>query len=229
MSTSTVRKNQDYGFNNPLQDVVPLPILARRAPIATDIRYPIGQQWINTAANTVYYLTSVVAGAATWTVNAIGASLTVATSLTAGTTVASGTTITAGTSLGVTTTAVIGTGLTVTTGNATLSNGNLVFGTAGNKILSTSVAAVAAAGANSFGLVTLVGGTVTVTTTAVTAASLIYIWRQTVGATGAAATGNLSVGTITAGVSFVINAWSATDATALQASDVSRIGWMIVN
>lgn len=229
MSTITVRKNQDYGFNNPLQDIAPLPILARRAPVATDIRYPIGQQWINTATNTVYYLTSVVAGAATWTINAIGASLTVATSLTAGTTIASGTTITAGTSLGVTTTATIGTGLTVTAGNASLGNGNLVLGTAGNKIVSTSVAVAAAAGDNSFGSVTLVGGTVTVSTTAVTANSLIYIWRQSVGATGAAATGNLSVGTIVAGTSFDINAWSAADATALQATDVSVVGWMIVN
>jgi hypothetical protein len=39
----------------------------------------------------------------------------------------------------------------------------------------------------------------------------------------------LSIGTISAGTSFVINAWSATDATALAATDVSVIGWMIVN
>ena len=86
-----------------------------------------------------------------------------------------------------------------------------------------------AAGANSIGSVTLVGGTVTVSTTAVTTNSLIQIWRQSVGATGAAALGNLSVGTIVNGTSFVINAWQAADATALQASDVSVIGWEIIN
>jgi hypothetical protein len=63
----------------------------------------------------------------------------------------------------------------------------------------------------------------------VTANSLIVIWRQSVGATGAAALGMLSVGTITAATSFVINAWQPANATALQASDVSIIGYMIIN
>ena len=119
--------------------------------------------------------------------------------------------------------------LTATLGAITATNGNLVLVAAGNKINHTSVAIAAAAGANSMGTVTLVGGTVVVATTAVTANSLIKIWRQTVGATGAAALGQLSVGTIVAATSFVINAWSAADATALQASDVSVIGWEISN
>ena len=113
-------------------------------------------------------------------------------------------------------------------GSTTLT-GNLIFNAAGNKILSTSVASTTTAGANSFGTVTLAGGTATVNTTAVTASSIIYLFRQGVGATGAAALGILSVGTITAGASFVINAVQAANATALQASDVSVIGWMIVN
>ena len=108
-------------------------------------------------------------------------------------------------------------------------NGNLTFSNSGNKILSTSVATTTTAGANSFGSVTLVGGTATVSTTAVTANSLIYIWRQSIGATGAAALGQLTVGTIVAATSFVINAVQAANATALQATDVSVIGWMIVN
>lgn len=131
--------------------------------------------------------------------------------------------------LNATTSITAGTTLTATLGNITATNGNLVLNTAGNKLVSTSVGASAAAGANSFGTVTLVGGTVTVSTTSVTASSIIFLTRQSVGATGAAALGHLSVGTITAATSFVINAWSAADATALQASDVSVIGWMIVN
>jgi hypothetical protein len=107
-------------------------------------------------------------------------------------------------------------------------NGNLTFGIEGNKI-STPVATTTTAGANSFGSVTLVGGTATVSTTSVTTNSLVYIWRQSIGATGAAALGQLTVGTITNGTSFVIRAVQAADATALQASDVSVIGWMIVN
>ena len=119
--------------------------------------------------------------------------------------------------------------LTATLGAITATNGNLVLGTAGNKIVSTSVASTTTAGANSFGKVTLVAGTAIVSTTAVTASSIIFLTRQGVGSTGAAALGNLSIGTITAGTSFVINAWSATDATALATTDVSSIGWMIVN
>jgi hypothetical protein len=119
--------------------------------------------------------------------------------------------------------------LTATLGDITASDGNLVLGTAGNKIESTSVGNAAAAGANSFGTVTLVGGTVTVATTAVTTNSIVYLTRQTVGATGAAALGLISRGTIVNGVSFDINALDPADATALIASDVSVVGWMIVN
>ncbi len=108
-------------------------------------------------------------------------------------------------------------------------NGNLNFVTAGNKIQSANVGSGAAAGANSFGTATLTGGTVTVATTAVTASSIIFLTRMSVGATGANDLGILSVGTIVAGTSFDINAWTVTNATALQADDVSVIGWMIVN
>jgi hypothetical protein len=119
--------------------------------------------------------------------------------------------------------------LTATLGAITATNGNLVLGTAGNKIVSTSVASSTTAGANSFGKVTLVGGTATVATTAVTANSIIFLTRMSVGSTGANPLGLLSIGTITASTSFVINAWSSTDATALATTDVSSIGWMIVN
>ena len=107
--------------------------------------------------------------------------------------------------------------------------GNLTFTAAGNKIISTSVATTTTAGANSFGSVTLASGTATVATSAVTTNSLIYIWRQSIGSTGAAALGHLSVGTITNGVSFVVSALQAADATAAQTTDVSVVGWMIVN
>lgn len=122
-----------------------------------------------------------------------------------------------------------GTTLTATLGNITATNGNIVRGTAGNKDVYSSVASTTTAGANSAGTVTLVGGTATIATTAVTASSQIRLYRQGVGATGAAALGILSLGTVSAGVSFIINAVQAANATALQASDVSVIGWEIVN
>lgn len=108
-------------------------------------------------------------------------------------------------------------------------NGNMVKNVAGNKDVYTSIASSIAAGANSAGTVTLVGGTATISTTAVTAASKIRIYRQGIGATGAAALGVLSIGTITAGTSFVINAVQIAAATSLQATDVSVVFWEIVN
>lgn len=101
--------------------------------------------------------------------------------------------------------------------------GALSLTTAGNKLN-------IATGANaSCGTATLVGGTIVVATTAVTANSKIFLTRGSVGATGAAALGELSVGAIVAATSFEINAWQQADATALQASDVSEINWLIIN
>lgn len=136
--------------------------------------------------------------------------------------------LTAGT-VSATTTITAGTTLTATLGNITATNGNIVKNTAGNKDVYTSVATTTAAGANSAGTVTLVGGTATVSTTAIAAGSKVRLTRQSVGATGANPLGMLSVGTIVAATSFVINGWSATDATALAATDVSSIWWEIVN
>lgn len=133
------------------------------------------------------------------------------------------TTLEAGTSI------VAGTTITATLGDITATDGDLVLTAAGNKMIRTSVASTTTAGANSIGTVTLVGGTATIATTAITASSIIKTWRESVGATGAAATGNITVGTRTAGVSFVINAVDPADATALAATDVSVIGWEIVN
>lgn len=119
--------------------------------------------------------------------------------------------------------------ITATLGNITATNGNIVRGTAGNKDVYTSVATTIAAGANSAGTVTLVAGEAVVSTTAVTTASQIRIYRQGVGATGAAALGILSILTRVAGASFTIRAVQPADATAAQAADVSVIGWEIVN
>lgn len=120
-------------------------------------------------------------------------------------------------------------GITATLGNITATNGNIVRGTAGNKDVYSSVATTTDAGDNSAGTVALAGGTATVSTTSVTAGSQIRLYRQGIGATGAAALGIITLGTVTAGTSFVINAVQAADATALQATDVSIIGWEIVN
>lgn len=95
-------------------------------------------------------------------------------------------------------------------GNARIA-GDITLPTAGNKLNITT-------GSNaSIGTSTLVGGTVTVSTTAVTASSKIFL---TVGVTGGTL-GNLSIGTVTAGTSFVINSTSGTE--------TSQVNWWIIN
>lgn len=89
--------------------------------------------------------------------------------------------------------------------------GNLALLSAGNKIK-------IATGSNaSLGTATLVAGTVTVSTTAVTSSSKIFLTHGVAGGT----LGVVSVGTITNGTSFVINSTSA--------SDTSGINWLIIN
>lgn len=102
--------------------------------------------------------------------------------------------------------------LWVKAGNTMLTNGNLSLGTAGNKINITtgSNASVGVSGA-------MTGGTITISTTAVTASSIIILTHATLGGTQ----GILSVGTITAGTSFVINSSSGTD--------TGTVNWWIIN
>lgn len=122
-----------------------------------------------------------------------------------------------------------GTTVTATLGNITATNGNFVKGSAANKDVYTSLATTTTAGANAAGTVTLVAGTATISTTSVTGSSKIRTYRQSVGATGAAALGLLSIGTITASTSFIINSVLTADATSLATTDVSVVFWEIVN
>lgn len=97
--------------------------------------------------------------------------------------------------------------------DADLTCGNLTLNTAGNKINITT-------GSNaSAGTATLVGGTVTVNTTAVTASSLIYLTDATTGSL--TNIGTPTVGTKTAGTSFVINSSNVLD--------TSTVNWLIIN
>lgn len=100
----------------------------------------------------------------------------------------------------------------VESGNALLTNGNLSLGTAGNKINITtgSNASIGQSAA-------MTAGTITISTTAVTASSIIMLVHASTGGTQ----GILSVGTITAGTSFVINSSSATD--------TGTVNWWIIN
>lgn len=112
------------------------------------------------------------------------------------------------------------TSLTASAGDITATNGNLVLSTIGNGIQIKS-------GTNArIGQATLTAGTVTVANTSVTANSRIFLTRNAVNAS--TALGILTVGTITANTSFVINAATqGTPGTPL-AADVSTVNWYII-
>lgn len=99
----------------------------------------------------------------------------------------------------------------VTFNNGRAGTEKLAVDLAGKFILPTGTADAVA------GNSVLSGGTVTVSTTSVKAGSVILLSRKVVGGT----TGDLRVGTITAGTSFVINSASGTD--------TSTVSWFILN
>jgi len=66
MSSDVKRKSRAYGIRNPLQKLGPLPVVAQRNPLAADIGYSIGTDWINESTNNIWTLTSIAAGAANW-------------------------------------------------------------------------------------------------------------------------------------------------------------------
>ncbi len=116
--------------------------------------------------------------------------------------VAAGSTVTAGTSI------------TATAGNITATNGNLVISTAGKK-LSIATGANASIGTSA----AMTAGAIVVSTTAVTASSIIVVAHNTLGGTpGAVSAPSAS---IIAGTSFAIASSSNTD--------TSTVNWWIVN
>lgn len=62
--------NNLYGFPQALTRVFPPPVLSQRAPLSTDYKYPIGQQWIDELGEDAYILVNVTGNSATWNVTA---------------------------------------------------------------------------------------------------------------------------------------------------------------
>lgn len=103
---------------------------------------------------------------------------------------------------------------------ATINNGNLTLGTAGNKIN-------IATGSNaSVGTATLSSGTITVNTTAVTTNSIIFLTLNTPSGT-LGISYSAPAGSIVNGTSFVINSVSTGGVVVI--TDNSTVNWWIVN
>lgn len=69
--SNITRANVSYSLNQPLNLDAPYPIVAKRAPTTAD-KAPIGQEWVFTTSNAVYFLTSIVNNSANWTLVTTG-------------------------------------------------------------------------------------------------------------------------------------------------------------
>jgi hypothetical protein len=219
---------------------------AKRDPTVTDTAYVKGTLWLNTVGLTTWMYsgtsgvwialgTGATGGVVTInslspvggniiiapTANQVGVAnaghtVTLSTPATfiAPGTIASTTTITSGTALIATTAITAGTAITSTLGNITATNGNLVLGTAGNKIL-VPTGANASVGTSA----AMTAGTITVSTTAVTASSIIFVSHNTLAGTPGAV--SAPAASRVAGTSFVITSSSNTD--------TSTVNWWIIN
>ncbi len=110
-------------------------------------------------------------------------------------------------------------GVKTFTSDITASSANIIAATAGKGVQIKE-------GSNArMGTATLSSGTVTVSNTSLTANTRIFLSRYA--PSTSTALGILSVGTVSASTSFVINALKEADAT-VQTNDVSVVHWMLV-
>lgn len=204
--------NKQGGFN-----VIPVDVIEGAGAPATSLKRPVGYFYYDTTNQSLYGSGGVVNNLGVWialgggsvAVSAVNGTANQITSANAGgvVTLSLPAAITAPGSVSATTT------LTATLGAITATNGNLVLGTAGNKL---SIAT----GANaSVGTAELVAGTVTVSTTAVTTNSKIFVTVATLGTV--AAPQAMYVDAIVNGTSF--------DITSADGTDTSFVNWWIIN
>lgn len=226
-----------YGVGAAAIQLAPVPIIAERDPTSTDTNYDIGQDWINKITKSAF----TYFGGGTWSASAGGSTDVNTLTDTSGTVVSptAGNIQLAGTANQVTATAgsnkitfslpsaltapgsvTATTTLTATSGNITATNGDFVSSTAGKglKIKEGSNARM--------GTATLVAGTVTVANTSVTANTRVFLSRYSINAS--TAVGTLTVGTVTANTSFVINSVQAATPGSLQTNDVSIVHWLLI-
>ena len=234
-----------YGYPQGVVPQFPSPFVANRAPSTLDTGFPLGQIFVDNLNGTVSMLVTNAGGTATWL--SLGGSLTPTVANITATnfitaTVATATTLNGNRWSGTGTDAAINLlltpkgagGVTVTTGALTVTagaitatlggitatNGNISMGTIGNGLRVTE-------GVNArMGQATLIAGSRIVANTSVAATTRIFLTRSS--RNGSAAVGMISAGTITPGVSFVINALDPAAPAGVIAADVSIVNWFLV-
>ena len=227
-------------------------ITMQRAPTIYDVRndfgfFPVGQLWVDAPLGATYFLANIANGnppTATWTACGGGAlSLSsITTNLgitypvsnqvtligddTQFTFTSVGAVITCsapGTSIG----AFLCNGQVNINGTIAVSGGNFVRQQPQSKDVHLAVGNGRVAGGAAVGFVTLALGAQSVYTTAVTANSIIRLYRQSVGAS--TALGIPTISHIVPGVVFTIVSCGFSNATNIQDQDASVIFWEIIN
>ncbi len=207
-------------------------IKARRIPTTNDRKYAIGTLWVDTVTQASYQLVAapgiwVALGISSGPLNTLtgdaggaiapgAGNITLAGTANQITTTGAGSTITfsipatftAPGSIEATTT------LTATLGDITATDGDLVLGTAGNKI-NIAVGANASVGTSA----AMTAGAITIATTSVTASSIIFLTTNTIAGTP---------GTLSAPVASIVAATSF-DIVSSSATDTSTVNWIIIN
>lgn len=202
-----------YAPNNSQLYVLPVPEKFARDPSTSDNKYTPGQLWYNTATTAIWIYKTAgswvkIVGATgdvntvTGTANQITATntlgdvvLTIPAAFIAPGSIASTTSITA------------------TLGNITATNGNLVLSTAGNKLV-INAATPASSSVGTTGA--MVAGAVTITSSAITASSLIIYSRRT-------------LGTAMGSVSITAQVGGSATLTSDDATETSTFDYLIIN
>ncbi len=204
--TIKAQANSVYGFPQPIQAFDLIPETFERAPTTSDIGFSLGQQWYDSVGQINYILTSVAAGSATWvaTVAAVGPVDTIQGSSGGALSPAAGNIIIAA---GANIASTAGAGHTITVnGSSTPTFTKVTLGTGAAGITGTA---------------TLSGGTITVSTTGVTAASKIQLTVNTPDVIANLGFLSAPTASIIAATSFVINSSNAADG--------STVNWLIIN
>lgn len=234
--TSKDPAQQLYGTPIGLTDMATLPVVAKRAPLTTDIGFDPGQFWVDEVAGAAYILVSNSLGIATWIT--IGGSFTPAVvSITTG--AAATSTLLAGDTWSATgTNAAISLTLTpkgaggvnITTGDLTtlagsiIASGGLTATTGDVEIQTAGSGLQVAEGANArMGTAALVAGTQTIGIASVGAATRVFLSRSALNASPAL--GFLTSDTSVPGA-LTVNSYDATGV--LVATDASSFNYLCV-
>ena len=236
--TTMARLENSYAVGVGLQPTLPPPVIATAAPGSTNIKFPLGQVWLDINNGTSYILNNINSGSATWNLMSPGASdvdtLTGdsggAISPSSGNiTIAGGTNITsagAGSTITLNLDAAITLGTSVTApaivgSTSVTSGGDVIMSAAATKIQMNGGAVT-----DFIGQATLVSGTVTIANTNIAANDRIFLTRAD--ENSSSALGELTITALTASTSFVITALDPSDGSTTITGDVSVVNYVIM-